>query len=87
MTAYSRKRRRRETIAFVAECAGALGLVLSFTTLFFAMLGLMTLRMVIWFPIGALLAATVAHFYKDERVAPKAGTADSPHPARTHRPR
>lgn len=87
MTAYSRKRRRRETISFIAECVGALGLVLSFTTLFFAMLGLMTLRMVIWFPIGALVAATVAHFYKDERAASKMGAIDSAQRARTRRPR
>jgi hypothetical protein len=68
MTAHSRKRRRRETISFTAECTGALAWVLAVATLFFVVLGFMKLETVIWFVIGALVASFVSRTFDDERV-------------------
>jgi hypothetical protein len=80
MTTHSRKRRRRETIAFAAECAGALGGVLAVATLFFAMLGFAKLSMAIWFVIGAVAASIVSLQFDDERAARRTGAGSTVSP-------
>lgn len=67
MTAHSRKRRRRETISFTAECLGALSGVLTVATLFFAMLGFTKVSAGLWFLLGALVASFVSRAFDDER--------------------
>ncbi|HEX7929344.1 MAG TPA: hypothetical protein VF470_00340 [Sphingomicrobium sp.] len=69
MAVHPRKRRRRETISFTAECTGALGWVLTAATLFFVLLGFMKVSTVIWFLGGALLASFVSRTFDDDRVA------------------